>query len=178
MHGRGKRRAFWRRVRDARRRDVNGLPVHRPHLPSQRMPGRCGGPCQGRNEAEIGLDYYGLCTPERSLREGLCGEVSRLLRPQAFIARGVRPGNWALHPSGYDCARGGERKGVRPVRVREPQPSEVQRSRRAFAYSRSVRSQIGTFRRRRNVMNMTMQVDPTVFKGDDRAMGKDQFQLV
>ena len=58
MPGRGKRRAFWRRVRAARRRNGDRLPVHRPHLPSRRTPGRCGGQCQGRSEAEIGLDYY------------------------------------------------------------------------------------------------------------------------
>ena len=40
------------------------------------------------------------------------------------------------------------------------------------------RSQIGTFRWRWNIMNMAMQVDPTVFKGDDRTMGKDQFHLI
>jgi hypothetical protein len=33
-----------------------------------------------------------------------------------------------------------------------------------------VRSQIGTFRRRWDIMNMTMKVDPTIFKRDDRAM--------
>ena len=41
-----------------------------------------------------------------------------------------------------------------------------------------VRSQIGTFRRRWDIMDMTMQVDPTIFKGDDRAMRKNQFHLI
>ena len=56
-------------MRAAYRRDGDGLPVHRPHLPSRRTPGRCGGQCQGRSEAEIRLDHYGLCTPECLLRE-------------------------------------------------------------------------------------------------------------
>jgi hypothetical protein len=36
-------------------------------------------------------DGYGLCTPERSLREGLCGEVSRLLRPKRLLREGYDP---------------------------------------------------------------------------------------
>ena len=38
-------------------------------------------------------------------------------------------------------------------------------------------SEIGTFWRRWNIMNMAMKVGPSIVKGDDRAMRKKQVYL-
>ena len=38
-------------------------------------------------------------------------------------------------------------------------------------------SEVGTFRWRWNIMNMTMKVDPSIVKGDDWAMRKNQVYL-
>ena len=40
-----------------------------------------------------------------------------------------------------------------------------------------VRSETGTFWRWWNIMNMAMKVDPSIVKGDDRAMRKNQVYL-